>query len=177
MVWACLLAYVTGTVNQELLLHVSSASTECPDRLMNINFIRGIITLFSESASDEFSFCTPVVSKNSVRLQNQQDTVRLRIIVTWLIFGWRTPTGFLELLAETAGGRGFESCRPHQFPSLDPCGDECRSALNARPRLHRLMQLPRLHRPNFEPTTQPTKCDVLYDLRGVWQSPRSCKFL
>ena len=44
-VWARLLAYVTGTVNQELLLHVPSASTACPDRLMNINFIRGIITL------------------------------------------------------------------------------------------------------------------------------------
>ena len=28
---------------------------------------------------------------------------------------------------------------------------------------------------NFQPTTQPTKCDVLYDLRGVWQSPRVCK--
>ncbi len=25
---------------------------------------------------------------------------------------------------------------------------------------------------NFQPTTQPTNCDVLYDLRGVWQSPR-----
>ena len=25
-----------------------------------------------------------------------------------------------------------------------------------------------------QPTTQPTKCDVLYDLRGVWQSPHVC---
>jgi len=25
----------------------------------------------------------------------------------------------------------------------------------------------------FQPTTQPTECDVLYDLRGVWQSPFS----
>jgi hypothetical protein len=24
----------------------------------------------------------------------------------------------------------------------------------------------------FQPTTQPTECDVLYDLRVVWQSPR-----
>jgi hypothetical protein len=29
----------------------------------------------------------------------------------------------------------------------------------------------------FQPTTQPTKRDVLYDLRGVWQSPRACKLL
>ena len=29
----------------------------------------------------------------------------------------------------------------------------------------------------FQSTTQPTKCDVLYGLRGVWQSPRSCKLL
>jgi len=28
----------------------------------------------------------------------------------------------------------------------------------------------------FQPTTQPTKTYVLYDLRVVWQSPRSCKF-
>jgi len=24
----------------------------------------------------------------------------------------------------------------------------------------------------FQPTTQPTKCDVLYDFRVLWQSPR-----
>ena len=29
----------------------------------------------------------------------------------------------------------------------------------------------------FQPTTQPTKDDVLYDLRVFWQSPRSCKLL
>ena len=29
----------------------------------------------------------------------------------------------------------------------------------------------------FQPTTQPTKCDVLCDFRVVWQSPRSCKLL
>ena len=29
----------------------------------------------------------------------------------------------------------------------------------------------------FQPTTQPTICDVLYDFRAVWQSPRSCKLL
>jgi hypothetical protein len=29
----------------------------------------------------------------------------------------------------------------------------------------------------FQPTTQPTECDVLYDLRGVWQSPRPCMLL
>jgi len=29
----------------------------------------------------------------------------------------------------------------------------------------------------FQPTTQPTTCDVLYDFRAVWQSPRSCKLL
>ncbi len=28
-----------------------------------------------------------------------------------------------------------------------------------------------------QPTTQPTICDVLYDFRVVWQSPRSCKLL
>jgi hypothetical protein len=28
----------------------------------------------------------------------------------------------------------------------------------------------------FQPTIQPTICDVLYDFRVVWQSPRSCKF-
>ena len=27
----------------------------------------------------------------------------------------------------------------------------------------------------FQPTTQPTTCDVLYDFRVFWQSPRSCK--
>jgi len=27
----------------------------------------------------------------------------------------------------------------------------------------------------FQPTTQPTTLDILYDLRGIWQSPRSCK--
>ena len=29
----------------------------------------------------------------------------------------------------------------------------------------------------FQLTTQPTECDVLYDLRVFWQSPRSCKWL
>jgi hypothetical protein len=29
----------------------------------------------------------------------------------------------------------------------------------------------------FQPTTQPTTCNVLYDFRVVWQSPRSCKLL
>ncbi len=29
----------------------------------------------------------------------------------------------------------------------------------------------------FQPTTQPTNCDVLYDLQVFWQSPRSCKLL
>src|SRR5579863_4399577 len=29
----------------------------------------------------------------------------------------------------------------------------------------------------FQPTTQPTKDDVLYDLRVFWQSPRCCKLL
>src|SRR6266481_3883513 len=29
----------------------------------------------------------------------------------------------------------------------------------------------------FQPTTQPTTCDVLYDSRVFWQSPRSCKLL
>ena len=29
----------------------------------------------------------------------------------------------------------------------------------------------------FQPTTQPTISDVLYDFRVVWQSPRSCKLL
>ena len=29
----------------------------------------------------------------------------------------------------------------------------------------------------FQPTTQPTISVVLYDLRGVWQSPRACKLL
>src|ERR1700722_7135034 len=28
----------------------------------------------------------------------------------------------------------------------------------------------------FQPTSPPTTCDVLYDFRVVWQSPRSCKF-
>src|SRR6202790_5074405 len=28
-----------------------------------------------------------------------------------------------------------------------------------------------------QPTTQPTNCDVLYDLQVFWQSPRSCKLL
>ena len=27
----------------------------------------------------------------------------------------------------------------------------------------------------FQPTIQPTKCDVLYDFCVVWQSPRSCE--
>jgi len=31
--------------------------------------------------------------------------------------------------------------------------------------------------PNFQPTTQPTKSDVLYDLRVLRQSPRTCKLL
>ena len=31
--------------------------------------------------------------------------------------------------------------------------------------------------PDYQPTTQPTKCDVLYGLRVFWQSPRSCKLL
>jgi hypothetical protein len=26
----------------------------------------------------------------------------------------------------------------------------------------------------LQPTTQPTKCDVLYDFRELWQSPRFC---
>ena len=29
----------------------------------------------------------------------------------------------------------------------------------------------------FQPTTQPTDYDVLYDFRVFWQSPRSCKLL
>jgi hypothetical protein len=29
----------------------------------------------------------------------------------------------------------------------------------------------------FQPTTQPTNCDVLYGLLVFWQSPRSCKLL
>jgi len=29
----------------------------------------------------------------------------------------------------------------------------------------------------FRPTIQPTTCDVLYDFRVFWQSPRSCKLL
>jgi hypothetical protein len=29
----------------------------------------------------------------------------------------------------------------------------------------------------FQPTTQPTNCDVLHDLQVFWQSPRSCKLL
>ena len=29
----------------------------------------------------------------------------------------------------------------------------------------------------FQPTPQPTECDVLYDFRVLWQSPRSCKLL
>jgi hypothetical protein len=29
----------------------------------------------------------------------------------------------------------------------------------------------------FQPTTQPTKDDVLYDLQVFWQSPRCCKSL
>jgi len=33
------------------------------------------------------------------------------------------------------------------------------------------------NRSRFQPTTQPTEYDVLYDLRGVWQSPRSCMLL
>jgi hypothetical protein len=31
--------------------------------------------------------------------------------------------------------------------------------------------------PILQPTLQPTECDVLYDFRNVWQSPRSCKLL
>ena len=31
--------------------------------------------------------------------------------------------------------------------------------------------------PIFQPTLQPTECDVLYNFREVWQSPRSCKLL
>jgi hypothetical protein len=31
--------------------------------------------------------------------------------------------------------------------------------------------------PNFQPTIQPTKSDVLYDLRVLRQSPRTCKLL
>ena len=30
---------------------------------------------------------------------------------------------------------------------------------------------------NFQPTIQPTKSDVLYDLRVLRQSPRTCKLL
>jgi hypothetical protein len=29
----------------------------------------------------------------------------------------------------------------------------------------------------FQPTPQPTECDVLYDFRVLWQSPRSSKLL
>ena len=29
----------------------------------------------------------------------------------------------------------------------------------------------------LQPTIQPTNCDVLYDFRVFWQSPRSCKLL
>ena len=29
----------------------------------------------------------------------------------------------------------------------------------------------------FQPTVQPTECDVLYDFRVLWQSPRSSKLL
>jgi hypothetical protein len=29
----------------------------------------------------------------------------------------------------------------------------------------------------FQPTIQPTKCDVLYDFRVFWRSPRFCKLL
>jgi hypothetical protein len=29
----------------------------------------------------------------------------------------------------------------------------------------------------FQPTIQPTNCDVLCDFRVFWQSPRSCKLL
>ena len=29
----------------------------------------------------------------------------------------------------------------------------------------------------FQPTLQPTECDVLYDFRVLWQSPRSSKLL
>ena len=31
--------------------------------------------------------------------------------------------------------------------------------------------------PKFQPTTQPTKSDFLYDLRVLRQSPRTCKLL
>jgi hypothetical protein len=47
--------------------------------------------------------------------------------------------------------------------------------------LIRLLDLPRwgksLGGQIFQPTTQPTKNDVLYGLRVSWQSPRFCKFL
>jgi hypothetical protein len=30
---------------------------------------------------------------------------------------------------------------------------------------------------DFQPTPQPTQCDVLYDFRELWQSPRFAKSL
>ena len=40
----------------------------------------------------------------------------------------------------------------------------------------RIQPLPRVHSVFYQPTTQPTVNDVLYNFRVFWQSPRSCKF-
>jgi len=91
------------------------------------------------------------------------------------------PRGLLPALA--AGNHGFESCRSHQFPSLDRwgtnAGPHCLAIghrENARPVLHRLMQIPRLIGPISNPQPNPqnalscTTCAAFGSPRGLVSS-------